>query len=219
MIAAPRIVTTVGLTVSLIGLTGLIGGGCNEKQEEAATMGHCNTPKTLASTVGKASPSGKTASAVFGAGCFWGVESTFRSVEGVLETAVGYAGGHTKNPTYKQVCSDRTGHAEVVKVIYDPARVSYEKLLDVFWSCHDPTTPNRQGPDIGSQYRSIIMVADDEQKAAAESSKKRLDASGKFRKPIVTEIVPVGTFYPAEEYHQQYFEKKGFVQKPPAMAH
>ncbi len=182
-------------------------------------MGHCNTPKQLASTVGKASPSGKTATAVFGGGCFWGVESTFRSVEGVLETTVGYAGGHTKDPTYKEVCSDRTGHAEVVKVIYDPERVSYEKLLDVFWSCHDPTTPNRQGPDIGSQYRSIIMTSGSEQKAAAEADKERMDASGKFGRPIVTEIVPATTFYPAEEYHQQYFEKKGFVRGPSAVAH
>jgi len=149
------------------------------------------------------------AKATFAAGCFWGVEHTFRQVDGVMETAVGYAGGTTEHPTYEQVCSGRTGHAEVVQVEFDPARVSYEQLLDVFWICHDPTTPNRQGPDVGTQYRSAIFCHDDEQLAAAQSSTERQQQSGQFKGPIVTQIEPAGPFYRAEEYHQQYFEKTG----------
>ncbi|MDP9070181.1 MAG: peptide-methionine (S)-S-oxide reductase MsrA [Actinomycetota bacterium] len=147
--------------------------------------------------------------ATFGAGCFWGVEATFRQVEGVTATAVGYAGGRTENPTYREVCSHRTGHAEVVEVDYDPARVSYEELLDVFWANHDPTTRDRQGPDVGDQYRSVIFFHDDEQQAAAVASKDTLDRSGRYRRPIVTEIAPAPTFYRAEDYHQQYLEKLG----------
>ena len=149
------------------------------------------------------------AKATFGAGCFWGVETAFRRVPGVTATAVGYAGGWLENPTYRDVCSDRTGHAEVVEVDYDPARVSYEQLLDVFWDCHDPTTPNRQGPDVGTQYRSVIFCHTPEQESAAAASKERLEASGRFRRPIVTAIQAAATFWRAEEYHQQYFEKKG----------
>ena len=145
--------------------------------------------------------------ATFGAGCFWGVEETFRRVEGVTDVAVGYSGGHLKDPTYEQVCTDRTGHAEVVQVEYDPARVSYDELLSVFWECHDPTTRNRQGPDIGTQYRSVIFYHDEAQKAAALASKERLEASGRHRRPVVTEIVPAAPFYRAEEYHQRYLEK------------
>ena len=152
-----------------------------------------------------------TKTATFGAGCFWGVEATFRQIEGVVDTAVGYAGGHLPDPTYKDVCTDRTGHAEVVQVEYDPERVGYDKLLDVFWENHDPTTLNRQGPDVGTQYRSAIFYQDDEQKAAAEESKRKLDASGRFRRPIVTEIVPAAPFYRAEEYHQRYLEKRGLA--------
>lgn len=147
--------------------------------------------------------------ATFGAGCFWGVEEAFRNLEGVTDTAVGYEGGAVENPTYKQVCTDLTGHAEVVQVEYDPARVSYEQLLDLFWANHDPTQLNRQGPDIGTQYRSVIFYHSPEQQAAAEASKQQQEASGHYRRPIVTQIVPAETFYRAEEYHQQYLAKRG----------
>lgn len=147
--------------------------------------------------------------ATFAAGCFWGVEETFRQIPGVLETMVGYLGGHTANPTYKDVCTDETGHAEVVQVTFDPSKVSYEKLLDVFWSTHDPTTLNRQGPDIGTQYRSAIFFHSPEQERRARASKEKMEASGKFRREIVTEITPASTFYPAEEYHQKYLAKRG----------
>lgn len=147
--------------------------------------------------------------ATFAAGCFWGVEETFRQIPGVLETMVGYLGGHTANPTYKDVCTDETGHAEVVQVTFDPSKVSYEKLLDVFWSTHDPTTLNRQGPDIGTQYRSAIFFHSPEQERRARASKDKMEASGKFRREIVTEITPASTFYPAEEYHQKYLAKRG----------
>jgi peptide-methionine (S)-S-oxide reductase len=149
------------------------------------------------------------AQATFAAGCFWGVEAAFRQVPGVTNTAVGYAGGHTKNPTYEEVCTDRTGHAEVVLVDYDPERVSYEQLLEVFWKCHDPTQLNRQGPDWGTQYRSAILYHTPEQREAAEASKAALAESGRFRRPIVTLIEPAAEFYRAEEYHQQYLEKRG----------
>ena len=147
--------------------------------------------------------------ATFAAGCFWGVEDAFRQVKGVTATEVGYTGGTKESPTYKEVCTGRTGHAEAVKVTYDPDTVTYENLLDVFWSNHDPTQLNRQGPDFGTQYRTEIFVLDDEQKQAAVSSKQELEASGRFRRPIVTAISPASTFWRAEEYHQQYFEKQG----------
>ncbi len=147
--------------------------------------------------------------ATFGAGCFWGVEHEFRQVPGVLNTAVGYMGGTTKNPTYQEVCTDTTGHAEVVQVEFDPARVSYEQLLDVFWQNHDPTQMNRQGPDVGSQYRSAIFFHSPTQQQAAERSRATLAESGRFRRPIVTEITAATDFYPAEEYHQRYLEKRG----------
>lgn len=147
----------------------------------------------------------------FAAGCFWGIEASFRQLPGVLDAVSGYTGGHTPDPSYRQVCSERTGHAEAVEVTYDPARISYAALLDAFWSLHDPTTMNRQGPDIGSQYRSAIFTHSAEQRAAAQASKSRADASGKHRRPIVTEIVPAQTFYPAEDYHQRYFEKNGIA--------
>ncbi len=146
---------------------------------------------------------------MFGAGCFWGVEEAFRRVEGVVNVEVGYSGGVVQNPTYRMVCSDRTGHAEVVHIEYDADRISYEDLLEVFWSIHDPTTLNRQGPDIGTQYRSAIFFYNDDQRNAAEASKKRLSESGRFRRPIVTEITPASEFYRAEEYHQRYLEKAG----------
>ena len=149
------------------------------------------------------------AKATFGAGCFWGVEAAFRRVKGVTSTRVGYSGGTMKNPTYNDVCTDRTGHAEVVEVEYDPAKVSYEELLNVFWSIHDPTTLNRQGPDVGTQYRSVIFFHSPEQQAIAKASKEKLQHSGRFKRPIATEITPASEFYMAEEYHQQYLEKRG----------
>jgi len=147
--------------------------------------------------------------AIFAAGCFWGVEAAFRQVPGVQEAISGYTGGSTAHPTYKEVCSDRTGHAEAVEVEYDPARVSYEELLRVFWENHDPTTQNRQGPDVGSQYRSAIFYLTAEQAAAAQASKLALERSGKLGRAVVTEIVAAGPFYRAEEYHQRYLEKHG----------
>lgn len=147
--------------------------------------------------------------ATFGAGCFWGVEESFRQIPGVLDTAVGYLGGCTANPTYQDVCTDETGHAEVVQVTYDPAKVSYDQLLNVFLESHDPTTLNRQGPDIGTQYRSAIFFHSPEQERLARASKEQMQASGKFRRPIVTEITPASTFYRAEDYHQKYLAKRG----------
>ncbi|MFN2390271.1 MAG: peptide-methionine (S)-S-oxide reductase MsrA [Actinomycetota bacterium] len=147
--------------------------------------------------------------ATFGAGCFWGVEAAFRQIEGVRSTAVGYSGGTYDNPSYKDVCTGRTGHAEVVEVTFDPERVSYDDLLEVFWANHDPTTLNRQGPDVGTQYRSAIFFHDDAQEAAAIASKERLESSGRFSRPIVTQIEPASTFYLAEDYHQRYLEKRG----------
>jgi peptide-methionine (S)-S-oxide reductase len=149
--------------------------------------------------------------ATFGAGCFWGVEVTFRNVKGVKDAVVGYLGGTLPNPTYKDVCTGRTGHAEVVQVTYDPAEVSYDELLNVFWDNHNPTTLNRQGPDVGSQYRSAIFYHSPEQKQTAEKSKAQLSASGRFSRPIVTEITPASAFYPAEDYHQRYLEKRGLA--------
>ncbi|HEY1435558.1 MAG TPA: peptide-methionine (S)-S-oxide reductase MsrA [Thermoanaerobaculia bacterium] len=149
------------------------------------------------------------AKATFGAGCFWGVEEEFRKVPGVRATAVGYSGGRLENPTYEDVCTDTTGHAEVVEVDYDPAIVSYDALLDVFWNNHNPTQMNRQGPDVGTQYRSAVFFHDAAQEAAARASKARLEKSGRFQRPIVTEISPAQPFWRAEEYHQRYFEKRG----------
>ena len=150
-----------------------------------------------------------TQTATFGAGCFWGVEAAFRQIPGVVATAVGYLGGTLVNPTYHDVCTGRTGHAEVVEVQFDPSKVTYDQLLDVFWKNHDPTTKDRQGPDVGSQYRSAIFFHSPEQEKAALASKEHLQTSGRFRRPIVTEITPASTFYKAEDYHQQYLEKRG----------
>ena len=147
--------------------------------------------------------------ATFAAGCFWGVEEIFRSKKGVISTRVGYTGGKTQNPSYEQVCSDKTGHAEAVEITYDPKKVSYEELLDIFWNIHDPSTLNRQGLDIGSQYRSAIFYHDEKQKESALKSKKDLEKNGKYKKKITTEIVPADEFYEAEQYHQKYLMKKG----------
>jgi peptide-methionine (S)-S-oxide reductase len=149
------------------------------------------------------------AKATFAAGCFWGVEATFRQIPGVISTRVGYTGGDFKNPTYKDVCSDHTGHAEAVEMEYDPAKVSYDELLNVFWENHDPTQLNGQGPDFGTQYRSAIFYHSPEQEQAAKASKEKLENSHRFNRPIVTQIVPATTFYQAEDYHQQYLEKRG----------
>ncbi len=149
--------------------------------------------------------------ATFGAGCFWGVEAAFARVPGVRSTVVGYAGGRLAKPTYHQVCSGRTGHAEAVQVDYDQDQVSYQQLLDVFWAEHDPTQVNRQGPDVGSQYRSVIFVHDGEQEAAARAAKAELDQSGRYKRPIATEITPFSSFWRAEEHHQKYLAKRGLA--------
>jgi len=149
--------------------------------------------------------------ATFAAGCFWGVEATFRQIPGVLSTRVGYTGGTLDNPTYKAVCTDRTGHAEAVEITYDPGRVSYDALLNVFWENHDPTQLNRQGPDFGTQYRTVIFYHSQAQHDAAVASKAALEKSGRWSRPIVTQIVPAETFWPAEDYHQQYLEKRGLA--------
>jgi len=149
--------------------------------------------------------------ATFGAGCFWGVEAAFRQIKGVKSTAVGYMGGKLKDPSYQDVCTDRTGHAEVVQVEFDPAEVSYQDLLRVFWDNHDPTTLNRQGPDVGTQYRSVIFFHTPEQEAAAQASKETEAKSGRYKRPIVTQIIAAPEFWRAEEYHQQYLEKRGLA--------
>ena len=153
-----------------------------------------------------------TEKATFAAGCFWGVEATFRQVKGVVSTTVGYTGGTLANPSYQDVCTGATGHAEAVLVEYDPDEISYRELLMVFWSCHNPTTLNRQGPDVGTQYRSAIFYHSPEQRDAATASKQELEQSGHYQKPIVTEIVSASAFYKAEEYHQRYLEKRGMAQ-------
>jgi peptide-methionine (S)-S-oxide reductase len=147
--------------------------------------------------------------ATFAAGCFWGVEATFMKVKGVVQTEVGYMGGHTESPTYRDVCTDRTGHAEVVHLTYDDSLVSYEHLLEVFWGSHDPTQKNRQGPDVGTQYRTAIFYHDEEQRSIAERSKAAMDTSGRFHRPIATLVEKAGPFWRAEEYHQKYLQKKG----------
>ena len=153
----------------------------------------------------------QTELATFGAGCFWGVEIAFRQIPGVLDALAGYSGGTMPNPTYEDVCSDRTGHAEVVQVTFDPSRVSYDRLLDVFFTSHDPTQLNRQGPDVGRQYRSAIFYHSKAQREAAEAAKRKWEASGRWKRPVVTEISPAGPFWKAEEYHQRYLEKRGLA--------
>lgn len=150
-----------------------------------------------------------TERATFAAGCFWGVESTFQKVPGVVSTQVGYTGGHTTNPSYREVCSDTTGHAEAIEVVYDPSKVTYQRLLEIFFENHDPTTVNRQGPDVGTQYRSVIFYHTPEQQRLALAEKAKRDNSGEYVGPIVTEIVPAVPFYRAEEYHQKYYGKQG----------
>ena len=150
-----------------------------------------------------------TSKATFGAGCFWGVEAAFRELDGVVDAAAGYEGGHMLNPTYQDVCTDRSGHVEVVEVEYDPSKISFDRLLNVFWDAHDPTQVDRQGPDFGTQYRSVVFFHTPEQEQVALASKEALEKSGRFRRPIATKIEPAQTFYRAEDYHQQYLAKRG----------
>lgn len=189
-----------------------------EIQARDKAMHHSgNTPGTRPGDIGKANNIDQAAAqrghelATFAAGCFWGVESEFRNLPGVIATAVGYTGGKTSNPTYEQVCAHGTGHAEAVLVEFDPKKISYEQLLDAFFEIHDPTTLNRQGPDIGSQYRSAIFSHNPKQEASAKAAIQKLEKTGKFKRPIVTEVVPATTFWLAEDYHQQYNEKRGIA--------
>ena len=172
-----------------------LAGGCDNQQRDNPGRGPMNETDH--------------SEAVFAAGCFWGVEATFRKVEGVVDATVGYTGGTVASPTYKQVCTTNTGHAEAVRVVFDPSVVSYERLLEVFWACHNPTTVNRQGPDVGTQYRSAIFFRDADQQKTARASREAMQKSGKFSDDIVTEITEAGVFYRAEEYHQRYLEKRG----------
>jgi len=198
-------------------------GGCSkeepgnmddsEKQQPAANEPNGSVKSPVPSEgSGQAKEAGESVKfekATFAAGCFWGIEASFRAVEGVVSTAVGYIGGRQTNPTYRQVCTDKTGHAEAVEVTYDPNKVSFEDLLAVFWKIHDPTTLNRQGPDVGTQYRSAIFHHTPEQQALAKASMEKLEKARTFKNPIVTRIVPAEKFYRAEEYHQRYLEKQG----------
>ncbi len=178
-------------------------------QREASVEQGSKTVPVALSSAEKPIQSAKYRKATFAAGCFWGVEASFRAVEGVVATQVGYTAGQQANPTYRQVCTDTTGHAEAVQVTYDPGKVSFENLLDVFWKIHDPTTLNRQGPDVGTQYRSAILYHSPEQQALAQASIDKLEKARAFKKPIVTQIVAAPEFYEAEEYHQRYLEKQG----------
>ena len=190
---------------SLLGFTVMLLVGCgSESIERTPTLSNC-PPMTAPNS----QPETKLEKATFGAGCFWGVEQVFRQVPGVSDAAVGYAGGKTENPTYRQICEHETGHAEVVEVTFDASKVSYARLVDIFFKIHDPTTLNRQGPDVGDQYRSVIFYHDDAQRQVAEQVREAAGKSGRYRKPIVTFIEPAPRFWRAEEYHQRYFEKNG----------
>jgi peptide-methionine (S)-S-oxide reductase len=205
-------VTSALMAASMVMLLGVLAcGGCDSSPSRAEGGATASTqqPKATPGAAPLKESNVKTETALFGAGCFWGVESSFRKVPGVLATAVGYAGGTNERPTYEQVCTSRTGHAEVVQVVFDPAKVSYQQLLDVFFENHDPTTLNYQGPDQGTQYRSVIFYSGDEQKQLAAAEKAKRDKSGEYVGPIVTSIDPAPTFWKAEDYHQQYFEKQG----------
>lgn len=197
------------LAVVLAGGAFLTISGCQAAQAAGQGGARRVTANGLVATKGAPAVLPKTELASFAAGCFWGVEEEFRKEPGVIATAVGYSGGHTDHPSYEDVCTGTTGHAETVRIEFDPKVVAYDKLLDLFWNLHDPTTKNRQGPDVGEQYRSVIFFFTPEQKAAAIASRDRLQKSGDVRGPIVTEIVPAVAFTNAEEYHQQYVEKGG----------
>ncbi len=189
---------------ALLGISVLLLAACGGSQPRTPELSNCPpmTPPTPTTTL-------KLEKATFGAGCFWGVEQVFRQVPGVTDAAVGYTGGTVESPTYRQVCTGTTRHAEVVEVTFDPSKVTYARLVDIFFKIHDPTTLNRQGPDIGDQYRSVIFYHDDAQRAVAEQVKDAAAKSGRYRKPIVTFIEPAARFWRAEEYHQRYFEKNG----------
>lgn len=187
--------------ISIILVTMLFAGiSCGQKK---------STEKSTAMNTNSTTWNTGQALATFGSGCFWCTEAIFQRVEGVTKVASGYAGGHVKNPTYKEVCSGLTGHAEVIQLTYDPGKISYEELLEIFWQTHDPTTLNRQGADAGTQYRSVIFYHTDEQRKLATEYKKKLDESGAFDDPIVTEISPIKEYYPAEDYHQNYYNLNG----------
>ena len=203
-------VTSVTLAASMVMLFGMLGGGAGCDSSPSRADNATQQPKATPVQGAQKETGVKTETALFGAGCFWGVESTFRKVPGVVATAVGYAGGKTDHPTYEDVCSDATGHAEVVQVTYDPSKASYQKLLETFFENHDPTTMNYQGPDHGTQYRSVIFYSGDEQKRLATDEKAKRDKSGEYVGPIVTAVEPAPTFWKAEDYHQQYFEKRGY---------
>lgn len=197
------VVTVLALVACL---PDILAGDKNRSKEEGKPA---DKKKPEEKNAGQTADPNRCETATFSAGCFWHVQLTFDQMPGVISTMVGYTGGRIKNPTYKQVCYDRTGHAEAVQIVYDPNQVSYEKLLEVFWGIHDPTTPNRQGPDVGSQYRAAVFYHNDGQRKAAIESKTKLAKSGKFKRPIVTRIEPASVFYKAEEYHQKYLEKQG----------
>ena len=202
-------VTTAILAVLMV-LSALVGCDAPPTEAKAQQDPAAAQAKPASDAAGPRKESDvKTEKALFGAGCFWGVESTFRKTPGVVATAVGYAGGKNDNPTYRQVCEDETGHAEVVEVEYDPSKVDYQTLLNVFFENHDPTTLNRQGPDVGTQYRSVVFTHGAEQERLAKAEKAKRDASGEYVGPIVTDVMPAPTFWKGEGYHQQYFEKKG----------
>ncbi len=203
--ATSAIVAVLAVAAILITVVFAGGEGANCPVNEKNAKG-----VSKASTIGQMKDGDDSMEkATFGAGCFWGVEAAFRQVEGVLDTAVGYSGGNKDNPTYKEVCYEDTGHTEVVQVTFDPEKVSYPELLDVFWKTHDPTQVNRQGPDVGWQYRSVIFFHNDAQKEAARTSLEKLEESKEYARPVATKIEPAKTFWKAEEYHQQYYEKHG----------
>jgi len=197
--------TAVALLAFII--TAAFTVGCDK--EGAENMAGSDKQNNTLNAAKRPAQSDKYEKATFAAGCFWGVEASFRNVEGVLATSVGYTAGRLENPTYEDVCTDKTGHAEAVEIIYDPAKVSFEHLLEVFWKIHDPTTLNRQGPDVGTQYRSAIFYHSPRQQTLARTSMEKLRKSGRFDKPIVTRLVPASKFYKAEENHQRYLEKQG----------
>lgn len=195
----------IGIAVALLAVVAVfISIEAKDKSAESQ-----KSPEEKNMNQAKSDPAVKTEFATFGGGCFWGVEENFRTTEGVVNTAVGYMGGDVENPSYKQVCTDTTGHVEVCRVEYDPSKISYGDLVNLFWKIHDPTQVNRQGPDVGFQYRSVIFYENDAQKQIAENSKSTLDQSGKLSRPVATAIVPAGTFWMAEDYHQQYLFKRG----------
>jgi peptide-methionine (S)-S-oxide reductase len=201
-------------TLATIIVVAALAAGCGgvvrgEKTSPAETPQPAEPPAAEPNTTKATGAQPMEDTATFAAGCFWGVEEIYRQTPGVIRTAVGYTGGAKERPTYKEVCTGRTGHAEAVHIVFDPSRVTFEQLLDVFWANHNPTTLNRQGPDVGTQYRSAIFYQNEAQRAVAEASKARLAASGVWRQPIVTQIVPATTFWVAEEYHQQYLAKRG----------